>query len=83
MYQKGDHVRQDHAIALKWLQIAADKADGPAEKELGLMYAYGKGVAPNSQKAISLLKSAVSHKAPGAKDELKKYKSSKFFGTTI
>ena len=51
MHFVGRGVPQDYAEALKWSRLAAAQGQAFAQNNLAVMYADGKGVAQNLQKA--------------------------------
>ena len=44
MYQEGLGVTQDHAEAVKWYRLSADKGQPFAQNNLGVMYKNGWGI---------------------------------------
>ncbi len=52
MYDAGNGVPQDPAIAAKWYRKAADQGDASAQFALGVMYSGGQGVARDAGLAV-------------------------------
>ncbi len=44
MYDNGDGVPQDDKTAVKWYTLAAERGIASAQGNLGVMYAFGKGI---------------------------------------
>ena len=44
MYDNGNGVPQDYAVAVKWYRLAAEQGKASAQSNLGVMYANGEGV---------------------------------------
>lgn len=62
---RGDLGRPDYAAAFAFWQDGADLGDPVSTTELALLYLLGAGIAPDQQKAVSLLRSdAARHYAP-------------------
>ncbi len=57
-YARGDGVKQDYAVAAKWLEMAANKGDMDAQAALGVMYQRGQGVQQDNNIAAGLYKRA-------------------------
>jgi len=57
-YQKGKSVANDHAMAAKYYQSAADRGIAEAAYELALLYQAGRGVAKNESIAFKYMKTA-------------------------
>ena len=51
LYSRGLCVKQNERLASRWYLTAAQRGNPRARAEIGLRYAYGKGVQPNSLKA--------------------------------
>jgi TPR repeat protein len=51
MSAKGEGVPQNHAEAVKWFQLAADRGNPEAQYNLGLAYATGMGVSQDNVSA--------------------------------
>ena len=58
MYAEGNGVKQDYWEAVKYLRMAADNDDVPAQFKLGKMYLNGEGVRKDIEKAVPYLASA-------------------------
>ena len=52
MYDRGDGVPQDSAVAMKWLTKAAEQGYAKAQYNLALMYADGEGVPKDNATAV-------------------------------
>ena len=52
MYQYGDGVRQNYAIAFKWYKLAAEQGNAIAQNSLGEMYRQGQGVSQDRIRAL-------------------------------
>ncbi|MEN9912495.1 MAG: hypothetical protein RI956_939 [Pseudomonadota bacterium] len=52
MYENGQSVIKDKAIAAEWYQKAANQNHAKAQLKLGLMYANGQGVTQNERTAV-------------------------------
>jgi len=44
MYDNGDGVPQDYAVAVKWYRLAAEQGNASAQANLGVRYYNGEGV---------------------------------------
>lgn len=51
LYARGLCVKKDERLASRWYLTAAQRGNPRARAEIGMRYAYGKGVAPNALKA--------------------------------
>lgn len=51
LYARGLCVKQNERLASRWYLTAAQRGNPRARAEIGLRYAYGKGVEPNALKA--------------------------------
>lgn len=49
MYAKGEGTAQDSKKAVEWLEKAAAQGDAGSQKDLGLMYLEGNGVAQDEK----------------------------------
>jgi TPR repeat protein len=70
MYLEGTGVRRDYFVAMDWFFRAAAQGDADAEYNLGIMYAYGIGVARQDAKARRWLSRAASRRHRLAEREL-------------
>ena len=52
MYDRGDGVPQDSAVAMKWWTKAAEQGYAKAQYNLALMYADGEGVPKDNATAV-------------------------------
>ena len=52
MYDNGQGVLQDDAVAVKWYRLAAEQGNAFAQYNLGVMYANGKGVPQDDAEAV-------------------------------
>ena len=74
MYDNGEGVAQDYAVAVSWYRKAADQGNARAQSNLGLMYANGDGVAQDYVQAHKWLNLA----AAGATDATVRDAAKKF-----
>ena len=51
LYARGLCVKQDERLASRWYLTAAQRGNPRARAEIGIRYAYGKGVKPDALKA--------------------------------
>ena len=58
LYQHGEGVRQDSAMAAQWYQKAVDQNDSCAQNNLAMLYESGRGVGKDLVKAHQLYKLA-------------------------
>lgn len=70
LYDTGDGVIKNDAIATYWLKKAAEQGYETAEYDLGISYATGDGVAKNNAKYIYWVKKAAEQGSIVAKDTL-------------
>lgn len=54
MFEEGDGVEEDDAMAIKYFQIAVDRFNGDAAFDLALMNEWGEGVSENTTEAVRL-----------------------------
>lgn len=54
MFEEGDGVEENDAMAVKYFQIAVDRFNGDAAFDLALMNEWGEGVSENTAEAIRL-----------------------------
>ncbi|MBM7067248.1 caspase family protein [Actibacterium sp. 188UL27-1] len=71
MLSAGHGLRQNEAMAREWLDRAADKGNGLAMANLGILYRDGRGGARDMEKARSLLTVAVTLGVDGAEPVLR------------
>jgi TPR repeat protein len=62
----------DQKASVKWFKLSADQKFSPAQYRLGLMYAYGQGVAHNDETALKWFKLAAQQNHPAAQFNLGK-----------
>ena len=48
MHDNGQGFLQDYAEAVKWYRLAADQGNASAQRNLGIMYEYGRGLPQNN-----------------------------------
>jgi|GEM_PF-5201459 TPR repeat protein len=72
LYENGQGVGQDYAVALAWFQKAADQNDPTGEARVGYYYEYGYGVDADPGKARAWLKKAANQGNAMAAGELEK-----------
>jgi hypothetical protein len=65
-YLDGNGIRQNEALALKWIRLAADENYSDAENELGILYSSGRAVEKNKEEAFKWYKKAAKHGSPSA-----------------
>ena len=52
MYDNGEGVPQDYAVAVRWWRLAAEQGDASAQYNLALMYDNGEGVPQDYAEAV-------------------------------
>lgn len=72
-YERGRGVAQDEAMAIRWLERAADGGLDLAQFQLGLRYKAGRGVAVDDSKAHRLLRAAAAQGNDDASRTLRYY----------
>ncbi len=65
-YRDGNVVKTDHAKALRWARIAADRGDAAAMDFVGWMFFKGLGVKQNATIAVGYFKAAADKSAQAA-----------------
>jgi TPR repeat protein len=58
LYESGEGVAQEMALALKWYRLAAEQGDAPAQYAMGTLYRDGQGVNKNAKEARRWLQRA-------------------------
>jgi len=66
MYDNGQGVPTDHAVAVVWFRKAANQGHAHAEYDLGLKYSQGQGVSHDDAVAVSWFQRAADHGDPEA-----------------
>lgn len=68
MYETGDGVAKDDALALKWLRMAAEKGDAEAQFRMGVIYSVGtEAAAKNQEESLAWMRKAAAQDHPLAK----------------
>jgi hypothetical protein len=68
LYARGLCVKQNERLASRWYLTAAQRGNPRARAEIGLRYAYGKGVQPNSLKAYVWMSTSLASAGGWEKD---------------
>ena len=72
MYEIGEGVPQDHAVAASWYRKAAEQGNAGAQHNLGRMYAQGRGVPQDYAVAVKWYRMAAEQGHAEAKEALRK-----------
>ena len=70
MYIKGQGVRQDYALGMRWMRIAADKGLADAQNEMGILYLRGLGGTRNEAEAVKWFRLAADQGTLAAQNNL-------------
>jgi TPR repeat protein len=71
MYEYGQGVAQDDALAAAWYRKAADQGNAKAQHNLGVLYNFGRGVAQDDAQAVAWFRKAADQGLADAQDALR------------